>query len=71
MRRFLFDSNALNAFVDHRGAVPERTAEARLRGDQVVDMIAAIAFSLGNCTVVSSDTDLTAVPGLAVVNWAS
>jgi tRNA(fMet)-specific endonuclease VapC len=39
---------------------------------QVVDMmIAAIAFSLGNCTVVSADMDLTAVPGLPVENWAS
>jgi tRNA(fMet)-specific endonuclease VapC len=39
---------------------------------QVVDMmIAAIAFSLGNCTVVSADSDLAAVPGLTVENWAS
>jgi tRNA(fMet)-specific endonuclease VapC len=38
---------------------------------QVVDMmIAAIALSLGNCTVVSSDNDLTAVSGLVVENWA-
>jgi tRNA(fMet)-specific endonuclease VapC len=37
---------------------------------QVVDMmIAAIAFSLGNCTVVSADNDLSAVPGLPVENW--
>ncbi len=32
-------------------------------------MIAAIARTLGNCTVVSSDTDLAAVPGLTVENW--
>jgi tRNA(fMet)-specific endonuclease VapC len=39
---------------------------------QVVDMmIAAIALSLGKCTVVSADSDLAAVPGLAVENWAS
>ena len=38
---------------------------------QQVDMqIAAIAFSLGNCTVVSQDSDLLAVPGLQVENWA-
>jgi tRNA(fMet)-specific endonuclease VapC len=37
---------------------------------QTVDiMIAAIAFSLGNCTVVSADNDPTAVPGLTVQNW--
>jgi hypothetical protein len=33
--------------------------------------IAAIAFSLGNTTVVSSDIDMTKVPGLEVENWAS
>jgi tRNA(fMet)-specific endonuclease VapC len=34
-------------------------------------MIAAIAMEMGNCTVVSMDTDLTAVPGLIVENWAA
>lgn len=39
---------------------------------QVVDIqLAAVAFTLGDCTVVSSDTDLLAVPGLAVENWAA
>jgi len=39
---------------------------------QQVDMqIAAIAKTLGRCTVVSSDTDLFAVPGLNVEDWAS
>lgn len=38
---------------------------------QVVDMmIAAIAFSLGNCTVVSADNDLVAIPQSTVENWA-
>jgi tRNA(fMet)-specific endonuclease VapC len=32
--------------------------------------IAAIAFTLGNATVVSMDGDLSAVPGLHVENWA-
>lgn len=32
--------------------------------------IAAIAFSLGNTTVVTMDGDLSAVPGLSVENWA-
>jgi tRNA(fMet)-specific endonuclease VapC len=37
---------------------------------QVIDiMIAANALSLGNCTVVSADSDLAAVPGLTVENW--
>ena len=34
-------------------------------------MIAAIAVSLGNTTVVSADSDLAAVPGLTVENWAT
>lgn len=37
---------------------------------QVDMMIAASAFALGNCTVVSADSDLRAVPGLTVENWA-
>lgn len=37
---------------------------------QVVDvMIAAIALTLGNTTVVTKDSDLTHVPGLTVENW--
>jgi tRNA(fMet)-specific endonuclease VapC len=37
---------------------------------QVIDiMIAAVALTLGNCTVVSKDGDLSAVPGLSVENW--
>ncbi|MFO0807007.1 MAG: type II toxin-antitoxin system VapC family toxin [Gemmataceae bacterium] len=32
--------------------------------------IAAIAFSLGNTTVVSMDADLSSVPALTVENWA-
>ncbi|MFI5454956.1 MAG: type II toxin-antitoxin system VapC family toxin [Isosphaerales bacterium] len=33
--------------------------------------IAAIALSLGNCTVVTTDADLSAVPALSVESWAS
>lgn len=37
---------------------------------QQVDLqVAAIALTLGRCTVVSVDTDLSAVPGLDVENW--
>ena len=35
---------------------------------QIDIMVAAIAFALGNCTVVSKDTDLAAIPGLEVEN---
>ena len=38
---------------------------------QVVDMmVAAIALSLGNTAVVTSDADLFHIPGLSVENWA-
>ena len=41
------------------------------RNMQQIDIqIVAIALSLGNCTVVSTDTDLSAVPGLTVKNWS-
>ena len=33
--------------------------------------IAAIALSLGNTIVVSSDSDLSVVPGLTVEDWAA
>jgi tRNA(fMet)-specific endonuclease VapC len=38
---------------------------------QIDIQIAATALSLGDCTVVSADSDLAAVPGLSVENWAS
>ncbi len=38
---------------------------------QIDVQIAAIAFTLGDCTVVSKDSDLSAVPGLSVENWAT
>jgi tRNA(fMet)-specific endonuclease VapC len=49
-------------------------AELRQTGRMVAAMdlmIAATALSLGNCTVITSDSDLSAVPGLDVENWAS
>ena len=47
-------------------------AELRKKGRpmQVVDiMISAIALNLGNCVVVSTDSDLKSVPGLDVELW--
>lgn len=37
---------------------------------QIDIMIAAIARTLGDCVVVSKDSDLVAVPGLKVENWS-
>lgn len=37
---------------------------------QVIDiMLASIAISLGDCTVVTTDSDLSAIPTLKVENW--
>ena len=36
---------------------------------QVDIQIAAIAMTLGSCTVVTTDSDLSAVPGLSVESW--
>jgi tRNA(fMet)-specific endonuclease VapC len=38
---------------------------------QIDIQVAAIALSLANCTVVSMDSDLTAISGLTVENWAA
>ena len=39
---------------------------------QIVDIqLAAIALTLGDCTVVTTDSDLSAVPGLHTENWAT
>ncbi len=49
-------------------------AELRRLGrpmQQIDIQIAAIALSLGNCTVISADSDLHAIPGLNVESWAS
>lgn len=43
----------------------------RSRKMQQIDVqVAAIARCLGDCTVISKDTDLRAVPGLAVEDWS-
>ena len=47
-------------------------ADLRRRGrpmQVVVMMLAALAISVGDCIVVTSDSDLLAVPGLTVENW--
>lgn len=133
MKRYVLDSNAVNALMDQREPLTRRTAEARRRGVrigtcepvvaeicfglefsssreqntkrlghtlnllrvwpfdraaaraygriaadlrrrgrpmQVIDMmLAAVALSLGDCTVVTTDFDLSAGPGLSTINW--
>jgi tRNA(fMet)-specific endonuclease VapC len=38
---------------------------------QIDIQIAAIALTLGDCRVVTTDTDLVAIPGLRIENWAT
>ena len=38
---------------------------------QIDIQIAAIAISMGNCTVVTRDSDFSAIPGLTIENWVS
>lgn len=38
---------------------------------QIDIQLAAIALTLGDCTVVTTDSDLSAVPGLRVENWTT
>ena len=47
-------------------------ADLRRRGRpmQVIDiMVAAIALTLGDCVVVTTDADFASIPGLNTVNW--
>jgi tRNA(fMet)-specific endonuclease VapC len=65
LRCWPFDRSAARAY----GRI---AAELRRRGRpmQIIDMmLAAVALSLGNSVVVTTDSDLSAVPGLSVVNW--
>lgn len=38
---------------------------------QIDIQIAAIAMSLGNCVVITTDSDLSAIPGLATDDWST
>jgi tRNA(fMet)-specific endonuclease VapC len=62
-----FDEPAAEAF----GRIAAELRETGRPMQQIDMMIAAIALSLGNTTVVSADSDLSAVPALTVENWAT
>ena len=71
MRRCLLDSGNTNEAAAMFGRI---FAELRRIGrpmQQIDIQIAAIALTLGNCTVVSADTDLPDVPGLTVETWST
>ena len=59
------------AAAEEYGRIAATLRRSGRRIQQVDMMIAAIALTLGNCTVVTADSDLSAVPGLAIENWAN
>src|SRR3954453_3549902 len=59
-----------NDSAEHFGQIFAELRRAGRPMQQVDIMIAAIAKSLGNCTVVTADSDSHAVPGLMVENWS-
>lgn len=49
-------------------------ADLRRQGrpmQQIDVQVAAIALTLGNCTVVTNDSDFLAIPGLVIEDWRS
>ena len=66
VRRWPFDRNASEEY----GRIAAQLRRIGRPMQQIDIMVAAVALSLGNCTVVTDDTDLPAVPGLSVENWA-
>lgn len=59
-----------SAAVEEYGRLAAALKRIGRRMQQIDIQTAAIAMSLGNCTVVSKDSDLFAIPGLSVANWA-
>lgn len=77
LARSLTERDADRAVISARLAVPNEAAEefGRLAAElrrigRPMQQIAAIALTLGNCAVVTTDTDLSAIPGLRTENWA-
>ena len=67
-------SKLVNWPFDERAAVEFGRIFAQLkkmgRPMQQVDIqIAAIAISVGNCVVITTDSDLSAIPGLKTQDW--
>ncbi|MFL5331134.1 MAG: type II toxin-antitoxin system VapC family toxin [Gemmataceae bacterium] len=56
--------------AEHFGHIFMQLRRAGRPIQQIDIQIAAIAFSLGDSTVVSRDSDLSAVVGLRVENWS-
>jgi predicted nucleic acid-binding protein len=70
---YLLDTNHLGAAINPASSLRERLHQAHRRGARlgtcVVDiMIAALAQEMG-LTILTSDQDFAALPGISVENW--
>jgi tRNA(fMet)-specific endonuclease VapC len=61
-----YDENAAVEF----GRIFAKLKQAGRPMQQIDIQIAAIAISLGNCVVITTDSDLLAVPGLKTDDWS-
>jgi tRNA(fMet)-specific endonuclease VapC len=61
-----YDQSAAHAY----GQIIAYLRKAGRPMQQIDIQIAAMALTLGNCTVVTTDSDLSAIPGLDVENWS-
>ena len=67
LRLWPYDKDAAEEF----GRVQAELRRIGRPMQQIDVQIAAIAFALGNCTVVTKDSDLSRVPNLDVVDWSA
>ena len=66
VRRWAFDKPAAEMF----GLLYAQLRRTGRLMQQVDIQIAAIAFALGNCAVVTKDSDFSRVPNLEVIDWS-
>ena len=66
LRLWSFDKSAAEEF----GVLQAELRRLGRNMQQIDVQIAAIAFALGNCAVVTKDSDLSRVPNLEVVDWS-
>lgn len=67
LRSWPFDRRA----ADEYGRIAAELKRLGRRMQTIDMMIAAIALAMKNTVVISSDTDMLAIPGLSVENWAT
>ncbi|HUE71987.1 MAG TPA: type II toxin-antitoxin system VapC family toxin [Pirellulaceae bacterium] len=69
VRRLFIWPFDLSAAEEYGRLYAELRRSGRIIG-QIDVQIAAIALNLGNCTLVTADSDFAAIPGLTIENWS-